>query len=142
MVKRITITLNDDEFEKWKMIKGKKSWYEFFRELIKFKEETESIPPEAIKDQLLRLCSDLAELASTCSPVCGREEMLLRFCSDSRADRDVVLRAFAIVSNALENLLDEYSSWVVRLLKAAIIEVSKGDIKGAKELLDEVCSSR
>jgi predicted CopG family antitoxin len=141
MVKRITITLDDNEFEKWKNIKGKRSWYEFFKELIKSKEESEAIPSEILRDELRKLCIDLADLASTC-PTCSREEVLLRFCSDHEKDLDVVLRVFVIVTNVLEDLLDEYRAWVVRLLKATIIEVCKGDVEAAKELLDEVCSSR
>jgi len=141
LVKRITITLDDEEFEEWKSIKGKKSWHDFFKELIKLKEESESIPPDVIKDSLRKICNDLAELSSTCS-TCGREETLLRFCSDQSNDLDVVLRMFVIVTNALEDLLDEYRAWIVRLLKATIIEVCRGNVEAAKELLDEVCSAR
>jgi predicted CopG family antitoxin len=141
VVKRITISLNDDEFEEWKNIKGKKSWYEFFRELIRLKEESEGIPPELIKEQLRKICSDLAELASTCN-VCGREKTLLQFCSARESDLSMALRVFIIVTNALEEMLDEHRSWIVKLLKATIIEICRGKVEEAKSLLDEVCSSR
>ena len=140
MVKRITISLNDDEFEEWKKIKGKKSWYDFFKELVRVKEESECIPSETLEDALKRFCANLAGLAATCS-LCGREEALLRLCS-GEDDLDILLRVFVIVTNVMEAKMDEYRAWIIRLLKATIIEVCKGDVKGAKELLEEVCSAR
>jgi len=141
LVRRITITLDDEEFKKWKNVKGKKSWHEFFRELIKVKEEIEGVPLELLRGYLRRTCNDLADLASTCSPLCGREETLLRLCSGD-ADLELLLRALVIVTNSLEEQLEEHKSWIVRLLKATIIEVCRGDVRAAKKLLEEVCSSR
>ena len=139
MVKRITVTLDDKEFEEWKNLKGGKSWYEFFKELIKTREEVESVSHEIVKARIQELCLTLASLASACSFQCKREEVLLKVCA-SKADRDSILRAFVIISNVLEEQLDEYSSWLVKLLKATIIEVFRGNVKGARELLEELCS--
>ena len=142
LVKRITVTLDEDEFERWKSLKGKKSWYEFFKELINNLEESENVSSDTVRHHLTKLCADLADLAASCSYPCNREEVLLRVCSGREADKRLLLQAFVIISNALENLLDEYSSWLVRLLKAIIVEVVRGDVRGVKELLDELCSSR
>ncbi len=139
MVKRITVTLDDEEFEEWKNLKGGKSWYEFFKELIKAREEVESVAPEIVKARMQELCLTLASLASACPSQCKREEALLRVCA-SKADRDTLLKAFVIISNVLEEQLDEYSSWLAKLLKASIIEAFKGNAKGARELLEKLCS--
>jgi len=134
MVKRITIVLNDEDYEKWKSMKGSKSWYEFFNELVSQK-EGECLSKKTVCDGLRSVCDSLSKLASGCK----REEILLKLCSGVE-ERVYLIRAFALITNILEEKLDGVNRWLAILAKSLIIDLVNGDIESVKRELKEICS--
>jgi len=68
MVKKITLTLDDNEFEELVKAKGKLTWKEFVFELLKFKKkvehENEVIPKNALKKSYLEAAELLRNIGS------------------------------------------------------------------------------
>jgi len=137
MVKRITITLDDDEFEHWKVLKGSKSWHDFFKSLVELSEESECISKESLCDYVKKQCELLVELAKM--GCLGREEALLRLCAGSNDVKDL-LRAFIVVTNALVSKLTGVNKWIALLARSLILDVVQGNAEGIKRGLEELCS--
>jgi len=137
MVKRITITLDDDVFEDWKARKGSRSWFEFFEDLIKRSDETECISQDSVRSGIQNLCESLSKMAALLSS--GREESLLRICAGKEDVRDLV-RAFLIITNALEEKLDGINRWLATMAKVLILDLIQGNVDDAYQTIREMCS--
>jgi len=137
MVKRITITLDDDEFEQWKALKGSKSWHDFFKSLVELSGEGECVPKGPLCDHVKKQCELLVELARM--GCLGREEALLRLCAGSDDIKDL-LRAFIVITNALEIKLSGINRWIALLARSLILDVVQGNTEGVKQGLEELCS--
>ena len=137
LVKRITMTLDDDEFERWKALKGSKSWHDFFKSLVELSEEAECVSKESLCDYVKKQCELLVELAKM--GCLGREEALLRLCAGGDDAKDL-LRAFIVVTNALVSKLTGVNKWIALLARALILDVVQGNTEGIRRGLEELCS--
>ena len=135
MVKRITLTLDDDLFEEWKARKGSKTWVEFVKDLIERVDECQRGREVSLCDDVRKLCKTLSEISKPCS----RENVLLKICSGEEDTKDLV-RLFVIVTNAIEERLEGRSRWLATLAKVLILDLVQGDVEDAYRVLKEICS--
>lgn len=137
MVKRITITLDDDVFEYWKARKGSRSWFEFFRDLVERADESECISQDLVRLSIQDICESMSKMAALLHS--GREESLLRICAGKEDMRDL-MRVFLIVTNAIEEKLEGVNRWLATMAKMLILDLVQGNAEGAYQTIREMCS--
>jgi len=135
VVKRITITVDDEVYEEWLRLKGSKSWFKFFKEAIERLEETESVPLETVCKNVKRLCECLSEVATECP----REGAILRFCAEKHDTNDLT-RILIMIMAHLEANQKGVDKWLMSLAKVLILDIVSGDMDDVQRVLREICS--
>ena len=134
-MKRITIAIDDEVYEKWLRMKGTKSWYKFFEEAIKRLEENENVPVETVCKGVKKVCKCLSEMTEGCL----RERPILKFCAEEYEQSDLI-RILIMVMAQLEGRQKGIDKWIMSLAKVLILDVVSGDSEDAQRVLRELCS--